>query len=112
MSLEYQESGSGAGAAPEGLDLSLGRGINSLSSLGGRINLPCFQSSLACSIRSFLDDTKFHQIKRSPKGSPPNNINVVSFSFATIHGSIPLVKTSIFPSLYACPLISTDPFTI
>jgi hypothetical protein len=51
--LQFYESGSGAGGMPAGFDLSLGRGINSLLSLGGSIILPCFQSSLACSIQPF-----------------------------------------------------------
>src|SRR5689334_7690865 len=90
----FYESGSGLGAPPAGLDLSSGYGTNSLLSLGGNIMRPCFQSSLACSIRSLRDDTKFHQINRSPNGSPPSNINVV-FSFAMINGSELLVNTSI-----------------
>src|SRR5690606_6344108 len=56
------DSGSGFGAEPAGRDLLSGKGINSLSSVGGRINRPCFQSSLACSMRSRREETKFHQI--------------------------------------------------
>src|SRR6187549_1606149 len=93
------ESGSGFGELPAGFDLSSGSGINSLLSLGGKIILPCFQSSFACSIRSLREETKFHQIKRSPKGSPPKSIRVV-FSLAMIAGSSPLLKTSIFPEVY------------
>ena len=58
------ESGSGFGGPPAGRDLSSGNGINSLLSVGGNIMRPCFQSSLACSIRSLRDETKFHQINR------------------------------------------------
>ena len=47
------ESISGGGDESAGFDLSFGSGINSLLSFGGRIILPCFQSSLACSILSF-----------------------------------------------------------
>lgn len=57
---------------------------------------PSFQSPLACSIRSFLDHTKFPQINLCPGGSPPISIRVV-FSFAIITGSAPLAKTSICP---------------
>src|SRR5260221_4643146 len=91
------ESAPGAGP-PAGLDLSSGNGMNSLLSLGGRIIRPCFQSSLACSMRSLREETKFHQINRSPNGSPPNNM-ITEFSFAEMPGSVPLVKTSICPSL-------------
>ena len=60
-----QESGSGFGGLPAGLDLSSGNGINSLLSFGGSIMRPCFQSSFACSIRSLRDETKFHHINLS-----------------------------------------------
>src|SRR5215213_9681240 len=63
----HYESDSGFGELPAGFELSSGNGINSLLSLGGRIILPCFQSSFACSMRSLREETKFHQIKRSPK---------------------------------------------
>src|SRR6185369_6737126 len=102
------ESGSGFGALPAGFDLSSGSGINSLLSFGGSTILPCFQSSFACSIRSLLDETKFHHMNLSPNGSPPNNINVVS-SFATIVGSTPLLNTSICPWWYELPATSTLP---
>src|SRR5437762_12969500 len=91
------DSTSGAGGAAVGLDLSSGKGINSLLSLGGRMILPCFQSSLACSILSFLDETKFHQMNRSPNGSPPISISV-DFSLAWRVGSTPSENTSICPS--------------
>src|SRR4051812_37189525 len=93
----HYDKGSGLGAVPAGLDLSSGSGMNSLLSLGGRMILPCFQSSLACSMRSLREDTKFHQINRSPNGSPPSSISVVS-SFAMIIGSTPLLKTSMMPA--------------
>src|SRR5436190_17225208 len=105
------ESGSGFGTLPAGLDLSSGKGIYSLLSFGGTIMRPCFQSSFACSIRSLRDETKFHQINRSPSGSPPSIISVV-FSLACIAGSTPWLKTSICPAWYVYPEISTDPFTI
>jgi hypothetical protein len=101
LSISYyllsQERGSGLGALPAGFDLSSGNGINSLLSLGGKMILPCFQSSFACSMRSFLEDTKFHQINRSPNGSPPNNIIVVC-SFASKVGSACLLNTNICPA--------------
>ena len=90
------DSGSGFGGS-EGLDLSSGKGINSLLSDGGNIIRPSFQSSLACSMRSLREETKFHQMKRSPNGSPPNSIRVV-FSFARTTGSAPGVNISIWPS--------------
>src|SRR5690606_7874768 len=63
---KHYDSGSGGGD-PAILYLSSGNGINSASSFGGNIIRPCFQSSLACSMRSFRDETKFHQIKRLPR---------------------------------------------
>ena len=63
------ESGSGGGALEAGLELSSGSGINSLLSLGGNSILPVFQSAFACSIRSFREETKFHQINRSPNAA-------------------------------------------
>src|SRR5690554_4817854 len=63
---------SGCGAGPSllaGFDPFSGSGTNSSLSLGGKIIFPVSQSCFACSIRSLLEDTKFHQIKRSPKGS-------------------------------------------
>src|SRR5258705_83493 len=56
------DSGSGFGGLPDDFDLSSGSGINSLLSLGGRMILPCFQSSFAWLIRSLRLETKFHQI--------------------------------------------------
>ena len=73
-----QDKGSGLGAAPAGRELSSGNGMNSSLSVGGRRILPCFQSSLACSILSLRDETKFHQINRSPNGSPPIIISVLT----------------------------------
>ena len=58
---------------------------------------PAFQSALASSMRSLRDDTKFHQMKRGPTGSPPSSITVETSS-ATIAGSASLVKTSIWPA--------------
>src|ERR1700712_3869892 len=96
--MQLQESGFGAGI-PEGRDLSSGNGMNSLLSFGGSTIRPFFQSALACSIRSFRDDTKFHQIKRSPSDSPPSSITV-DFSVAVITASAPAAKTSICPLKY------------
>src|SRR6476619_4818001 len=93
----HHESGSGFGGLPAGFDLSSGSGINSLLSFGGSMILPCFQSSFACSMRSLRLETKFHQMKRSPRGSPPNSMSVV-FSLASISGSALVVKTSICPA--------------
>src|SRR5215217_3145605 len=91
------ESTSGGGM-PAGFERSSGKGINSRLSVGGNRIRPSFQSAFACSMRSFLDDTKFHQMNRSPSGSPPSS-NSVAASLATITGSTPLVKTSICPAL-------------
>ena len=78
----FYESGSGFGALPA-VRLSSGSGTNSLLSVGGSNMRPCFQSSLACSIRSLREETKFHQICLSPNGSPPKSMSVV-LSFATL----------------------------
>ena len=94
---KYQESAPGGGP-PAGLVLSSGSGTNSLLSAGGKRIRPCFQSSLACSIRSFRLDTKFHQMYRSPRCSPPSIINVVC-SFAMSKVSTALVNTNNFPSV-------------
>src|SRR5690606_36621776 len=85
-----------SGGGPAGRDLSSGRGIKISMSFGGRTILPCFQSSFACSMRSLLLDTKFHQIYRSPNGSPPSNIRVV-LSLALMRGSLPGVNTNSWP---------------
>ena len=46
--------------------------MNSVSP-GTVSNLAIFQSALACSMRSLLEDTKFHQMCRGPSiGSPPS----------------------------------------
>src|SRR5258707_4855100 len=52
-----------------------GSGMNSVS-LGTCAKLPLFQSALACSIRSLLEETKFHQIcrERDP-GTRPQHIH-------------------------------------
>ena len=51
-----------------------GSGMNSVSS-GTLAKRPVFQSSLACSIRSLLEETKFHQMCRGPSSAvPPRNI--------------------------------------
>jgi hypothetical protein len=48
--------------------------MNSASSPGTFGKRPSFQSSLACSIRSFELETKFHQMCRSPSsGAPPKS---------------------------------------
>lgn len=91
------DNGSGRGPEPAGFDLSSGRGTNVSLSFGGKIILPCFQSSFACSILSLREDTKFHQINLSPNGSPPNNISVLFF-FALSNGSSFLENTIICPS--------------
>jgi len=90
----FYESAGGGGPVPAGFELSVGKGINSWLSVGGRMILPSFQSDLACSILSLLEETKFHQINLSPSGSPPN-IMIVDFSFASITGSAVRLNTSI-----------------
>ena len=58
--------------------LGSGKGIKSASPNTGA-NRPIFQSALAASMRSFLDDTKFHQMWRIPSiGSPPSAMNRAS----------------------------------
>src|SRR5262249_9240959 len=53
-----------------------GSGMNSLSP-GTLAKRPSFQSSLALSIRSCDDDTKFHQLWRGPSiGAPPSSISL------------------------------------
>jgi hypothetical protein len=47
--------------ALNGGDLHSGSGMNSVSR-GTGSKRPVFQSSLACSIRCLLEDTKFHQM--------------------------------------------------
>lgn len=54
----------------EDLSLYSGSGINS-SSPSTVPKRPSDQSDLACSIRSFEVDTKFHQICRGPSDEPP-----------------------------------------
>src|SRR5690606_3074536 len=92
----FHDKGSGGG---EDLLLkgSLGKGMNSSSSMGGSRILPCFQSSLACSILSLREETKFHQINLSPNGSPPRIIRSEA-SLAIIMGSTPGSNTSICPA--------------
>src|SRR5262249_9287388 len=59
-------------------DYRSGSGMNSVSP-GTGLNRPLFQSSLACSIRSRRDETKFHQIYRGPSSAaPPRNIRRAS----------------------------------
>src|SRR3546814_11959148 len=88
----FQERMSGGGGA-DGRDLSSGKGMNVSLSFGGSTIRPCFQSSLACSIRSWLLDTKFHHIYRSPSGSHPSSIKAVS-ALEIRTGSAPLINTS------------------
>ena len=47
---------------------------------------PARQSALACSMRSFDDETKFHSMWRSPTGSPPMTISVEGASALTVAG--------------------------
>lgn len=57
--------------------------MNSVS-FGTGLKRPCAQSSFACSRRSLLDETKFHQMMRGPSiASPPSSISfagVVAFT--------------------------------
>src|SRR5690606_6503153 len=96
VSFVAQLNGSGGGGPPAGLVLSAGRGMNSLLSVGGKMIRPSFQSAFACSILTFLEETKFHQINRSPTGSPPSIMSVV-LSVARMIGSVPYVKASLCP---------------
>src|SRR5262249_61859486 len=56
-----------------------GSGMNSVSSPGTSVKRLWRQSSLACSIRSLEDETKFHQMWRAlALGSPPSSIQRAS----------------------------------
>src|SRR5690554_3729079 len=90
-----QESGLASGGS-EGLDRSSGRGMYSSLSVGGNSMRPAFQSALACSIRSLRDETKFHQMYLSPRGSPPSS-NRVAALLATITGLRFLANTGMWP---------------
>src|SRR5699024_2080867 len=107
----HYDKGLGSGELPAGRALSSGKGTNSLLSVGGNMILPAFQSAFACSIRSLLEDTKFHHIKRSLRGSPPSNISVL-VSFASIIASSFLEKTNICPFVYVRPRTSILPLAI
>ena len=73
-SLEVEQEGTGFGGIFVGItglpaeckcvagSQPSGSGMNSLSSPGTMSKRPVFHSSLACSMRSFEEDTKFHQI--------------------------------------------------
>src|SRR5215475_4349309 len=51
-----------------------GSGMNSVSP-GTGVKRPVFQSCFACSMRSFDEETKFHQMCRGPSSAvPPRNI--------------------------------------
>jgi hypothetical protein len=58
-----------------------GSGMNSISSPGTFANRPSLQSRLACSMRSFELETKFHQMCRGPSsGAPPMSARWLSSS--------------------------------
>src|SRR6266480_7559619 len=75
--------GDAGGKTARGDKLHSGSGMNSCS-LGTCAKRPAFQSALACSMRSLLEETKFHQMWRGPSSaSPPRNIiraGVVAFT--------------------------------
>ena len=88
-----------------------GRGMNSVSP-GTVSNLAIFQSALACSMRSLLEDTKFHQMCRGPSiGSPPSAINRASV-FALMVMRSPGRKTRSCAGPKISPAISTSPATV
>ncbi|CFN78261.1 Uncharacterised protein [Bordetella pertussis] len=69
------------------------------------------QSSLACSMRSLLLETKFHQMKRGPsRGSPPTSAMRAAVC-ARIVTATPGANTIRRPGSYACPSMSTVPST-
>src|ERR1700722_3430965 len=73
-----------AGGSNEVGRIHSGSGMNSCS-LGTGAKRPAFQSALACSIRSLLEETKFHQIWRGPSSaSPPRNIIRVGLVVFTV----------------------------
>ena len=86
-----QDIGSGAGLGDGG------SGMNSWLSIGGNAIRPASQSALACSMRSFRDDTKFHQMCRVPSGSPPSSMRRDGSTASMLAASGP-EKTAIWPS--------------
>ena len=74
----------------------------------GKMIRPSFQSALVLFDAFLSRETKFHQMKRSPNGSPPSIINVVG-SAETSTGSTPLLNTSICPAPYLRPENSIEP---
>ena len=87
---------------------SAGSGMNSSWSCGGSVKRPACQSALACSMRSLDEETKFHQMCRSPIGSPPSSM-IVAGSTPVNSTGWPGVKTSIWPARQDWPSTSTWP---
>ena len=73
--------------------------MNSWLSKSGSFMRPARQSALACSMRSFEDETKFHSMNRSPTGSPPSAITVDGREAVKVLSS-PGSNTSILPAPY------------
>ena len=75
-----------------------GSGMNSLSP-GTLAKRPSFQSALAFSMRSFDDDTKFHQMCRGPSiGAPPSSISLAPSPPASTSTGAPAVSTARSPT--------------
>src|SRR6185312_7774176 len=75
-----------------------GSGMNSCS-CGTGAKRPDFQSCFACSIRSLLEETKFHQMWRGPSSaSPPRSIMRVGLIVFTVMRSPGRKTRSLGPS--------------
>src|SRR6201998_522363 len=83
-----------------------GNGTNSALSRSGSFMRPARQSALACSMRSWDDDTKFHSMKRSPTGAPPSAITTLGVVASSTAGA-PRPKTAICVAETARPPAST-----
>src|SRR2546423_13408455 len=76
-----------------------GSGMNSVS-LGTCAKRPLFQSCLACSIRSLLEETKFHQMWRgAPPGHSPRKTNLPGTVGRAMKHWPCRNETSVLPSL-------------
>src|SRR3546814_8650425 len=82
--------------------------MNSVLSCMGSAMRPARQSALACSMRSLREETKFHQIWRAPRGSPPKSIRREA-SRAVMQGVPSAEKIAIWPERYSAPSISMRP---
>ena len=72
---------------------------------------PARQSDLACSMRSFEDDTKFQSMKRGPRGSPPSVIRVdgtIAFTQSPVAGMVLVVLVLAAAALYGIRRLPED----